>query len=56
MDNRSEKEKMLAGDLYYSFGDELFGERQHAKELIQKYNVELATKVEGRTVSNRLAK
>lgn len=52
MDTRSEKEKMLAGDLYYSFGDELFGERQHAKTLIHKYNNELATKVEGRAVSN----
>jgi hypothetical protein len=38
VDKRSEKEKMLAGDLYYSFGDELFQERQRAKELLHKYN------------------
>lgn len=51
MDTRTEKEKMIAGDLYFSFGEELLGERQHAKALINKYNVELATTLEGRTVS-----
>ena len=35
---RTEKEKMLNGELYLAFGEELFSERQHAKELIYKYN------------------
>lgn len=37
-DKRSEKEKMLAGELYYSFDQQLFEERQRAKELLHKYN------------------
>lgn len=36
--SKSEKEKMLAGELYYSFGPELFQERQRAKELVHEYN------------------
>ncbi|MEG1480940.1 sugar O-acetyltransferase [Clostridium sp.] len=35
---RSEKEKMLNGDLYLAFGDELLEERQHAKDVIFEYN------------------
>jgi len=35
---RSEKEKMLAGELYLAFDDELLQERQKAKELLSKYN------------------
>lgn len=34
----TEKEKMLNGELYQSFGQELFGERQHAKDVIFQYN------------------
>ncbi|GAB6088255.1 sugar O-acetyltransferase [Alkaliphilus crotonatoxidans] len=34
----TEKEKMLAGRPYQSFGEELFQERQHAKELLFNYN------------------
>lgn len=33
-----EKEKMLSGKPYKAFGEELLTERQHAKELIFKYN------------------
>ena len=35
---QSEKEKMLEGKLYKAFGDELFKERQYAKELIFQFN------------------
>lgn len=38
MDHRTEKEKMLAGDLYQAFGDELLGERQEAKRLCRLFN------------------
>lgn len=38
MDTRSEKEKMLAGDLYQAFGEELFSERQRAKGLCRRFN------------------
>ncbi|WP_297438667.1 sugar O-acetyltransferase [uncultured Clostridium sp.] len=34
----TEKEKMLNGDLYLSFGEELFTERQKAKELLFDFN------------------
>ena len=34
----TEKEKMLNGDLYLSFGEELFTERQRAKELLFDFN------------------
>ena len=37
-EKRSEKEKMLAGELYYAFDQELLHERQKAKELLNKYN------------------
>lgn len=43
---------MLAGDLYYAFGEELTNERQHAKKLIFKYNNQLATSLEGRAVGD----
>ncbi|KAF8055928.1 maa [Scenedesmus sp. PABB004] len=46
---RSEKEKMLAGELYYAFDDTLLSERQAAKALIHTYNTTLATRIEGRT-------
>ena len=35
---KSEKEKMLTGELYKAFGKELFDERQKAKELIFEFN------------------
>lgn len=38
MDTRSEKEKMLTGDLYLAFGEELFSERQRAKGLCRRFN------------------
>ncbi|KOA18836.1 galactoside O-acetyltransferase [Clostridium homopropionicum DSM 5847] len=34
----TEKEKMLSGKPYKAFGEELFSERQYAKEMIFKYN------------------
>jgi maltose O-acetyltransferase len=50
MAGRTEKEKMLAGELYYSFGNELFEERQRARKLLRKYNTELDhDDLEGRT-------
>lgn len=38
MGEKSEKEKMLAGELYQAFGEELFNERQHAKKLCRNFN------------------
>ena len=38
MTPRSEKEKMLAGELYQAFGEELFQERQRAKRLCRAFN------------------
>lgn len=35
---KTEKQKMLDGDLYFSFGEELFNERQFAKEIIFDFN------------------
>ncbi len=35
---KSEKEKMLAGELYQAFGEELFNERQRAKSLCRALN------------------
>ncbi len=35
---QSEKEKMLAGELYQAFGEELFRERQEAKRLCRRFN------------------
>lgn len=34
----SEKEKMLAGELYDPFASELVTEREHARELVRLYN------------------
>ncbi|NFS65681.1 sugar O-acetyltransferase [Clostridium botulinum] len=34
----TEKEKMLNGDLYLALGEDLFSERQHAKEVIFEFN------------------
>eukprot|EP00877_Chromochloris_zofingiensis_P014377 jgi/Chrzof1/9193/Cz03g39110.t1 len=38
-DTRSEKQKMLDGDLYYSFTPELAAERARARALLHKYNL-----------------
>jgi len=38
MPERSEKEKMLAGELYNATGPELIGERQRAQRLLARYN------------------
>lgn len=35
---QNEKEKMLSGKPYKSFGEELLDERQYAKELIFDFN------------------
>ena len=37
-DTRSEKEKMIAGELYNAFGPELMGERSVCREFIYNYN------------------
>jgi maltose O-acetyltransferase len=39
MPERSEKEKMLTGELYVSTGPELVGERRAAQRLLTRYNV-----------------
>jgi maltose O-acetyltransferase len=38
MESRTEKEKMLTGELYQAFGEELFNERQRAKALCRRFN------------------
>lgn len=35
---KSEKEKMLDGELYLAFGEELFSDRQRAKDLVFEFN------------------
>ncbi|GBF94638.1 maltose O-acetyltransferase [Raphidocelis subcapitata] len=40
VDKRTEKEKMLAGDLYLAFGPELFAERTAARRLLRAFNDE----------------
>jgi maltose O-acetyltransferase len=40
-DARSEKEKMLAGDLYYAFTPQLVAERTAARHLVHAFNTEL---------------
>lgn len=44
----TEKEKMIAGQAYYSFGEELFEERQNAKELVFAFNACMPKEVEKR--------
>ena len=38
---QNEKEKMLSGKPYKSFGEELLDERQYAKELIFDFNTSI---------------
>ncbi|MGL5574592.1 MAG: sugar O-acetyltransferase [Sarcina sp.] len=45
---KTEKEKMLNGELYVSFGDELFNERQHAKRVLFEFNNLHPDKIEER--------
>ena len=44
----TEKEKMINGELYLSFGEELLKERQDAKELIFDFNTLRPTEIEKR--------
>ncbi len=52
----TEKEKMLSGRPYQSFGEELFSERQHAKEVLFEYNGLAPREIEKRNelISNLL--
>ena len=45
---KTEKEKMLAGELYKAMGEELLTERQIAKELVFDFNTLRPTKVQER--------
>ncbi len=45
---KTEKEKMLAGEPYKAFGEELFEERQRAKDLVFQLNALHPSKVEER--------
>jgi maltose O-acetyltransferase len=49
-DQRSEKEKMLAGEFYQSFDPQLFAERQAAKRLCRDYNATTEEEMETRTL------
>ncbi|MPM76823.1 Galactoside O-acetyltransferase [bioreactor metagenome] len=44
----TEKEKMLRGKPYKSFGEELLGERQHAKEMLFEFNNLRPTEINNR--------
>ncbi|CAH0120779.1 MULTISPECIES: sugar O-acetyltransferase [unclassified Paenibacillus] len=46
---RTEKEKMLAGELYYGFDPELTEERQRARRLTRLFNSTVETETEERT-------
>jgi maltose O-acetyltransferase len=48
MAERSEKEKMLAGELYNAAGPELTGERQRAQRLLAQYNATAPDDAAGR--------
>ena len=48
MPDRSDKEKMLAGELYRSMGPELTGERQTVQRLLAQYNATDAGDAAGR--------
>jgi maltose O-acetyltransferase len=50
MAERSEKEKMLAGELYNSMGPALTGERQQAQRLLARYNASEPDDAAGRLV------
>ena len=44
----TEKEKMIMGELYLAFGEELTNERQHAKEVLYEYNMLKPNEIEKR--------
>lgn len=44
----TEKEKMIMGELYLVFGEELTNERQHAKEVLYEYNMLKPNEIEKR--------
>ena len=44
----AEKEKMIMGELYLAFGEELTNERQHAKEVLYEYNMLKPNEIEKR--------
>jgi len=48
MTQRSEKQKMLAGELYNATGPELTGERQRAQRLLARYNASAPDDAGGR--------
>ena len=48
-DNRTEKQKMLAGDLYRAVGEELASDHLRADRLIRAYNVTGADELDRRT-------
>ncbi|MCE7044456.1 sugar O-acetyltransferase [Dyadobacter sp. CY312] len=48
MDSKTEKEKMLAGELYLAFDNELFEERQLAMDLLYQFNTLHPRKAEER--------
>ena len=48
-DNRTEKQKMLAGDLYRAVGEELASDHLRADRLIRAYNVAGADELDRRT-------
>lgn len=49
MGEKSEKEKMLAGELYLAFGEELFNERQYAKKQCRTFNAATEEQMPERT-------
>lgn len=53
MDAPTEKEKMLAGELYQAFGEELFGERQRAKAHCRRFNATTEDQVPEREAALR---
>ena len=48
MTERSEKEKMLSGELYNAMGPTLTGERQHAQRVLARYNASAPDDAAGR--------
>ena len=44
----TKKEKMIMGELYLAFGEELTNERQHAKEVLYEYNMLKPNEIEKR--------
>jgi maltose O-acetyltransferase len=49
MPERSEKQKMLAGELYRAIGNEIAADMQRAERLLQAYNASASDQMEART-------